>query len=52
MNLQNELLMNYKENSTFIGYEKLGNQLIISSSFESESKVYLDVDLSKNIFLI
>ena len=26
MNLQNELLMNYKEESTFIGYEKLGNQ--------------------------
>ena len=25
MNLQNELLMNYKEESTFIGYEKLGN---------------------------
>ena len=26
MNLQNELLMNYKEESTFIGYEKLGNK--------------------------
>lgn len=26
MNLQNELLMNYKEESTFVGYEKLGNQ--------------------------
>ena len=25
MNLQNELLMNYKEESTFVGYEKLGN---------------------------
>ena len=25
MNLQNELLMNYKEGSTFVGYEKLGN---------------------------
>lgn len=26
MNLQNELLMNYKEESTFVGYEKLGNK--------------------------
>ena len=26
MNLQNELLMNYKEESNFVGYEKLGNQ--------------------------
>ena len=26
MNLQNELLMNFKEESTFVGYEKLGNQ--------------------------
>ena len=26
MNLQNELLINYKEESKFIGYEKLGNQ--------------------------
>ena len=26
MNLQNEVLMNYKEESTFVGYEKLGNQ--------------------------
>lgn len=25
MNLQNELLMNYKEESLFVGYEKLGN---------------------------
>ena len=25
MNLQNELLMNYKEESKFVGYEKLGN---------------------------
>ena len=25
MNLQNELLINYKEESTFVGYEKLGN---------------------------
>lgn len=26
MNLQNELLMNYKEESSFVGYEKLGNK--------------------------
>jgi len=26
MNLQNEALMNYKEDSNFVGYEKLGNQ--------------------------
>ena len=26
MNLQNELLMNYKEESIFVGYEKLGNK--------------------------
>ena len=29
MNLQNELLMNYKKESKFIGYEKLGNQTIV-----------------------
>ena len=29
MNLQNELLMNYKEESTFIGYEKLGNETTV-----------------------
>ena len=29
MNLQNELLMNYKEESTFIGYEKLGNKTVV-----------------------
>ena len=29
MNLQNELLMNYKEESTFVGYEKLGNQTLV-----------------------
>lgn len=29
MNLQNELLMNYKEESTFVGYEKLGNNTIV-----------------------
>ena len=31
------------------GYEKLGNQLIISSSFDTDNKVYLDIDLSKDI---
>lgn len=29
MNLQNELLMNYKEESAFVGYEKLGNNTIV-----------------------
>ena len=29
MNLQNEVLMNYKEESTFIGYEKLGNKTTV-----------------------
>ena len=31
------------------GYQKLGNQLIISSSFETDAKAYLDIDLSKDI---
>ena len=31
------------------GYEKMGNQLIISSSFDTANKVYLDIDLSKDI---
>ena len=31
------------------GFEKIGNQLIISSSFETDNKVYLDIDLSKEI---
>ena len=31
------------------GYSKVGNQLIISSSFETDNKVYLDIDLSKDI---
>ena len=29
MNLQNELLMNYTKESTFVGYEKLGNQTVV-----------------------
>ncbi|MBQ8681701.1 MAG: alanine--tRNA ligase [Bacilli bacterium] len=38
MNLQNELLMNYKEESTFVGYEKLGNKtevmnIMVDNSF-------------------
>ena len=38
MNLQNELLMNYKEQSTFVGYEKLGNstevmEIMVDNSF-------------------
>lgn len=31
MNLQNELLMNYKEESTFVGYEKLGNKTEVNA---------------------
>ena len=31
------------------GYKQYGNQLIISSSFQTEDKVYLDIDLSKEI---
>lgn len=31
MNLQNELLMNYKEESTFVGYEKLGNKTEVTA---------------------
>ncbi|MBR5503134.1 MAG: metallophosphoesterase [Methanobrevibacter sp.] len=31
------------------GYKQYGNQLIISSSYETEDKVYLDIDLSKDI---
>ena len=31
------------------GYELLGKQLIISSSFMTSTKTYLDIDLSKNI---
>ena len=38
MNLQNELLMNYKEDSAFVGYEKLGNKtevidIIVDNNF-------------------
>ena len=29
MNIQNELLINYKEESTFVGYEKLGNETTV-----------------------
>lgn len=29
MNLQNEQLMNYKKESKFVGYEKLGNKTIV-----------------------
>ncbi len=50
MNLQNELLMNYKEESTFIGYEKLGNKTTVMNimkenefidSLDSEGYVFL-----------
>ena len=39
MNLQNELLMNYKEESTFIGYEKLGNSTIVMDIMENDEFV-------------
>lgn len=50
MNLQNELLMNYKEESTFVGYEKLGNQteviaIMVDNQFvdsiETEGYIFL-----------
>ena len=31
MNIQNELLLNYKEKSNFIGYEKLGSKTYIQA---------------------
>jgi len=39
MNLQNELLINYKEESTFIGYEKLGNQTIVMDIMKDDKFV-------------
>lgn len=41
MNLQNELLINYKEESNFIGYEKLGNKtevmnIMVNNEFVEE----------------
>ena len=39
MNLQNELLMNYKEESTFVGYEKLGNKTEVMAIMEDNQFV-------------
>ena len=39
MNLQNELLMNYKEESTFIGYEKLGNSTEVMAIIKDDNFV-------------
>lgn len=39
MNLQNELLMNYKEESTFVGYEKLGNKTTVMSIIQDDNFV-------------
>ena len=39
MNLQNELLMNYKEESTFVGYEKLGNQTEVIAMMKNDEFV-------------
>ena len=50
MNLQNELLMNYKEESTFVGYDKLGNKTEVmnlmmdnqfTDSLDAEGYVFL-----------
>lgn len=37
MNLQNESLMNYKEESTFVGYEKLGNSTEVLAIMKDNS---------------
>ena len=39
MNLQNELLMNYKEESTFIGYDKLGNKTSVIAIMKDDKFV-------------
>lgn len=39
MNLQNELLINYKEESKFIGYEKLGNQTTVMAIMQDDKFV-------------
>ena len=50
MNLQNELLMNYKEESTFIGYEKLGNQTEVMAIMKDN--VFVDsIDDEGYVFL-
>ena len=39
MNLQNELLINYKEESTFIGYDKLGNETEVMAILKDDKFV-------------
>ena len=39
MNLQNELLINYTKESTFIGYEKLGNETVVMDIIKDDSFV-------------
>lgn len=39
MNVQNELLLNYKENSNFIGYEKLGSKTYIQAIIKNDKFV-------------
>ena len=39
MNIQNELLLNYKENSNFIGYDKLGSKTYIQAIIKNDKFV-------------
>ena len=39
INLQNEALMNYTEESTFIGYEKLGNKTLVMAIIKDDEFV-------------
>lgn len=57
MNLQNEILMNYKEPSTFVGYEKLGLETKVvgiykDDKFTSETSDYGYLVLRENPFYI
>ena len=55
MNLQNELLINYKEESKFVGYDKLGNEtrvmaIMKDDEFVDETSDYGYVFLEENPF--
>ena len=50
MNLQNELLMNYKEESIFVGYDKLGNQTEVMAIMKDD-KFVDSIDDEGYIFL-
>ena len=50
MNLQNEVLMNYKDESEFIGYEKLGNQTEVIGIIKDDNLV-LELSDEGYIFL-